>query len=85
MSRVTSIIKGSDSVSGSYFRVLFNFKICWISATIVDGIVDGGFLDGFINILFLDILKICDDLSAIWSSFSEKIRVVRGCSVYPGV
>jgi hypothetical protein len=52
-------------VSGSYFWVLFNFKICWISATIVDGIVDGGFLDGFINILFLDILKICDDLSAI--------------------
>ncbi len=40
---------------------------------IVDGIVDagfieilGGFLGGFIDILFLDILKVCDDLPAIF-------------------
>jgi hypothetical protein len=40
---------------------------------IVDGIVDGsfieilgGFLGGFIDILYLDILKVCDDLPAIF-------------------
>ena len=38
---------------------------------IVDGIVDAGFIEilgvffgGFIDILFLDILKVCDDLPA---------------------